>query len=600
MEGASAAFFDGVPDDVLESVLGQAERRRYPAGSVVIAQGESVREMYVAESGAADVFVADRQGVEHLVGHVVPGSTLGEMSLFTGQPAAGTVRATDDLEVLVLREEEFERLSSRFPLIYRNLGAILSKRLEVTNRLAVREEPGRLTVLEDTGAPPLLGAALASSLCWHTRASTLLVVLDDDPPEDLRALANHGVAYEPSGNGRGEPRTAVLTAPASGSFAPEALAETCEGLCAKYDHVLLQVRGGLRASLPGARTIGLASLDGSEEIHGHGSALSAIRAWTGTNGRVGADGAGIVRTPQLEAGDSKSLKEGLLPATTGAGRALGWAARDIAGLKVGVALGAGSLRGYAHFGVLRALERFGCPIDYLAGTSTGAAAAGLYAMGLTPDEAADVFTRCARALFRPAVPIKGLLSNRSLRKVLRGLGGDRRIEDLDLPLALVAADLVSQCEIVFRRGLLWQAVLASVSIPGVYPALQIGPYAAVDGGVLNPVPTNVVAEMGAGAVIGVRLIPRTAKVDMDAEAVEATGRPMSVITAIIRSIDSMQTRLALESTVAPTVLITPTFSGLPSGRLRTFTQGQRYVEDGEAAAEATLPRLAAALPWLRA
>ena len=76
-----------------------------------------------------------------------------------------------------------------------------------------------------------------------------------------------------------------------------------------------------------------------------------------------------------------------------------------------------------------------------------------------------------------------------------------RIEDLPIPLALVAADILTQQEVVFRTGLLWQAVMASLSIPGVYPALWIGEHLVVDGGVLNPVPVSVAAEMGAGVVV---------------------------------------------------------------------------------------------------
>ncbi len=79
------------------------------------------------------------------------------------------------------------------------------------------------------------------------------------------------------------------------------------------------------------------------------------------------------------------------------------------------------------------------------------------------------------------------------------------IEQLPLPLALVAADLETRREVVFRTGPVWLAVLASISIPGVYPALKVGGYTLVDGGVLTPVPTNVAAGMGADIVVAVRL-----------------------------------------------------------------------------------------------
>jgi predicted acylesterase/phospholipase RssA len=121
----------------------------------------------------------------------------------------------------------------------------------------------------------------------------------------------------------------------------------------------------------------------------------------------------------------------------------------------------------------------------------------------------------------------------------------------------------------------------------------------VDGGVLDPVPVKIAVEMGAGTVIGVKLVHKSTETDMKAEALEETGRPLNAVTSIIRSIEIMQSRLAPEMTDATTVLVTPNLPELPTGRLRTFAEGKRYIEDGEAAAEAALPRMAAALPWLR-
>jgi CRP-like cAMP-binding protein len=182
-------IFDGLPAGALEAELLGLERRHFPAGSVVLAEGDSTFETYVVESGTADVFVSDRDGVEARIGTVVPGSTIGEMSVLTGEPAAATVRAMADLEVLVLSQSDFERLAAKYPLIYRNVGALLSDRLDRSNRRPFRDATGRVTVLRDLGAPPLLGYALACSMAWHLRRATLLVVLDDSPSEDLAALA---------------------------------------------------------------------------------------------------------------------------------------------------------------------------------------------------------------------------------------------------------------------------------------------------------------------------------------------------------------------------------------------------------------------------
>ena len=110
-------------------------------------------------------------------------------------------------------------------------------------------------------------------------------------------------------------------------------------------------------------------------------------------------------------------------------------------------------------------------------------------------------------------------------------------------------------------------------------------------------PTNAAADLGAGTVIAVRLSAETMEPDTDAVADLSTGRPPSAVSVIVRSIELMQSRIAAEPT-SPTVTVAPEFAGVTSARLRRFTEGRRYIEIGEAAAEAALPRIAAAFPWL--
>src|SRR5438128_11999042 len=87
------AVFEGIPADALAEMLDLLERQHYSPGAVVIAEGDAPGNIYIVAEGSAEVFIVDKHGEEHQVGRVGPGTTLGEMSLFTGQPAAGTVRA---------------------------------------------------------------------------------------------------------------------------------------------------------------------------------------------------------------------------------------------------------------------------------------------------------------------------------------------------------------------------------------------------------------------------------------------------------------------------------------------------------------------------
>jgi NTE family protein len=538
------SFFDGVPADEVAEVLGRLESRRFPAGSVVVAEGDYPRQIYVTESGSADVFVADSNGAGKRVGRIAAGTTVGEMSLFTGEAASATVRALDDLVVRVLSESEFQRLATAYPQVYRNLGAILSNRLVRTNQLAARGGPGQLTVVRGEA---VAAHALACSVAWHAREPTVLVAAGDRP--ELEAFAER----------RGTPGArADVVLDRVGS--DRSLAALAHDLAAAYTHVLV-LGDAHSGQLTEARTIELP--------------------------------AGI----DLDAADRAALGDGVLPSSTPAGRALGRVARSVAGLSVGLALGAGSMRGYAHVGVLRGLAKIGLEPDYLCGTSIGAAVAAHHACGFELESTMTGLDRCARALFRPRLPVRGFMSSAALGRALHEIYGERRIEELPIPLGIVAADLLTRREIVFRRGLVWRAVLASVSIPGIYPAQRIGPYALVDGAVVNSVPTDVAADMGAGAVIAVRLMGPPDGPETDAEAVDASAPPPSAFTTILRSLEIMQARTSREG-IAATVTITPDLAMVPGSKLRNFAEGGRFSEAGEAAVEAALPRIASILPWV--
>src|SRR6266487_900166 len=226
----------------------------------------------------------------------------------------------------------------------------------------------------------------------------------------------------------------------------------------------------------------------------------------------------------------------------------------------------------SRWGSRWALGRMGLEPDYLAGTSIGAAVAGLHAMGYDTEASAGFLDALDGVFFRPTVSRRSLLSNAALAAKIREICLDRRIEDLPLPLAVVAADLETGREIVFRRGLLWLAVLGSSSIPGVHPALRIGPYTAVDGGIVNPIPSSAATAMGADKVVAVRLgRPQPASHD-DAEAQERLGRGPSAIETILRSVDLMQATIRGQRSPG-TIVIAPECEEVPGIRLRRFSLG---------------------------
>ena len=586
-----ASFLRGVPDEELARFLDSLERRTYAAGVVVVGEGDRLGEIYLAQAGRAEVVVAGANGSERRVGNVEPGETVGEMALLTGEAAAATVRALSDFEVLVVTRAEFASLSGRFPVVYRELGAIRAERLARTNRLVARAEAGHLGALIDERSPPLLGYALACSVAWHTGERTLLVSLGEEHDDELTRHATIAPGSGASGAGSA-PRAELLVSPPTGPFAPNAIGGTVDSLLESFRHVLIQGTAEQLAALSPRAAFRLGSVEAAPR---EDSLL--VRAWAQTPVTTRPDADRVVDVPPLAEADLESLRNGLLPSSTAAGRALGWAARDLTGLKVGLALGAGSLRGWAHVGVIAALQRAGLQFDYVAGTSVGAAVTGLLALGNSPERIADILGEFSPNLVRLTVPSRSLLSNRGMRRYMQTVAPEVRIEDLELPIAIVTADILSRREVIFRRGSLWQAVLTSISIPGIYPASPMGPRMLVDGGILNPVPANVAATMGAGVVVGVRLTaPRPESEEL--ECVPAAGRPPSALSVLLRSVEIMQGQIAGEPADANVVTIEPR-SETQGAKLTRFADGRQFIRDGEEAAERALPRVAAALPWLR-
>ncbi len=165
--------------------------------------------------------------------------------------------------------------------------------------------------------------------------------------------------------------------------------------------------------------------------------------------------------------------------------------------KIAVALGGGGARGNAHIGVLRVLEREGYQISAIAGTSFGALVAAFYAAGHSPDEIEDLFSKVDQNKLYEL----GLRANPSLLglgKVSEWLDemlGEKTFSETRIPCAITAVDLNCNCEVTLNSGLLKNAVLASIAIPGVFPPYEMDDRHLVDGGVLNPVPVSLAREL---------------------------------------------------------------------------------------------------------
>lgn len=180
--------------------------------------------------------------------------------------------------------------------------------------------------------------------------------------------------------------------------------------------------------------------------------------------------------------------------------------------KIGIALGAGGARGLAHIGVLKVLVEEGIPIDYVAGCSIGSLIGVLFANGTDLGMIEELAKEIKRnQLIDLTIPKKGLIAGDKVKELIRLLTHRKNMEDLEIPTAAVATDLVTGERVVFREGPIDLAVRASISIPGIFEPVELGEQILVDGGVVDRIPISVIREMGADITIGVNVVPHFEK-----------------------------------------------------------------------------------------
>jgi NTE family protein len=252
--------------------------------------------------------------------------------------------------------------------------------------------------------------------------------------------------------------------------------------------------------------------------------------------------------------------------------------------KVGLALGGGAARGFAHVGVIQVLEEAGIKPQLVVGTSAGSLVAALYASGRNGQQLQAVATSMDEAAFADwTLPIfsRGVLRGEALARYVNAQVGSRLIENMPVPLGIVATDLNSGQGVLFRRGDTGTAVRASSAVPAVFLPVKIGSQEFVDGGLVSPVPVRYARQMGAELVIAVD-ISSAPEGNPSADPLQILMQTFAIMG---KSINSFELRDA-------DIVVRPALNGMGGG---DFAGKRRAIDAGRAAMQALLPQLRAAL-----
>lgn len=253
--------------------------------------------------------------------------------------------------------------------------------------------------------------------------------------------------------------------------------------------------------------------------------------------------------------------------------------------RIGLALGGGAARGFAHIGVIEVLEEAGIRPDLVVGTSAGSLVAALYASGKNGAQLAALAASMDEAAIADwSFPGRGLLRGEALGRFVREQTGGVAIEKMRVALGIVATDLDSGKPILFQRGDPGIAVRASSAVPAVFRPVAIGGREYVDGGLVSPVPVRFARQMGADLVIAVDISERPEGADTG----DVLGLLLQTFTIMGRSITQFELRDA-------DIALRPRLAGVTSV---DFAARAQSIAAGRDAARAALPQLKAKIAAL--
>ena len=512
-----------------------------------------MKELYLITSGTVSILLGAR-----IVAQLGPGAWLGEMAMLTGAVSSTTVLAETEVEAISVTQDDFLAAAEEDPTIFRQLAQALAQRLRSTDRMLSEHQIGRVVLLwYEKTQTPLVEAILEECRRWA--------------PVPLLVLWNDGAA-------RGSAPTEYLAKPS---------------LLAKLQR---EIEAGIPVALPAGDLddpllspfLGLASqfaplivLAASEPI-----SPTAMPRVTET--------ISLTNDPNVPALAMSVLDVPHSAWNTGGGFDAGRIARAICRQRIGLALGGGASRGFAHLGVLKALQEARVPVDIVVGTSVGAAIAASIAAGEPLEEIAMSMETTGRAAMMPQlVPAHSIFTSYFLETALKRRFRRMQFKDLALPLGITAVDLDTAEELLFTSGRLVPALMASMAVPGIFPPVRYEGRILVDGGLRVPVPSAACRSIGADIVLASRM-------RVEAELSRSSDRTALPLMAdsFTQALDIMQDQIGVETIgladVAIDTAIPRRFASLFDFRHRAFVEAA-----GERAAQDALTQIYERVPGLR-
>jgi predicted acylesterase/phospholipase RssA/CRP-like cAMP-binding protein len=568
-----------LPPEDIAAISPYLKINEYPDGAILLKQGQSSESFHILLDGLLDVYLENETKVS--VAQLKPGHFVGEMSCLTGRNVSATVQAVGPVTTVSMPRDGMLLLMERSPSFRRHMIEAMVERIRdsndrvndiVTKSISVIRQL-ELERQHDYG--PLVGSSpfmrkLRKQLDEQANCQEPLCIIGEKGTGKFHAAyeihrrsrrAGQPIMSMDGENFRLEEWEMKLRAAREGTM----ILEHAELLPADLLNQLLESSGDTTVILT-ARVkppLNVQSLymiplrEKTEDIPELAFAFLQESGATNAQEAISREAIHMLGVyPYLE-GNIQELKRVVQDAfMVSGGRTILTKHLRFGGFrkpgerpKVGLALGSGSSKGSAHVGVLKALEQADIPIDMIAGTSVGAFIGALYAGG----QPVSAFERVLptvrwRQLVRVTWPSKGLVSNYPMTRFVEKFIGPARFEDLRIPFAAVATDVVSGEAYIFNKGRVSHAICASTAIPGIIKPYKLGSRRFVDGAVVSPVPVALAKSMGADIVIAVDL------------STPQRTEPKNFVTSILQTIDMMSKKIVTDELQLADFVLRPVIS----------------------------------------
>ena len=512
--------FDTTMLTLLEPLLEWVE---VGGGEILFKHHDTGDSLYFVISGRLQAFVIDDKGRRQVIGEIIRGETVGEMAIFTGDPRSATIVALRDSVLVKLSKNAFEHVIAAYPAVSMNVTKLIINRLRTSQggRQAVKK-PVNICLLalhenaiQSTGEAvgfaeelyPLLkdkGSAYVVSshtVNTHFNRPDMAQVQKSDPAT-YRELTQWLDDQESQHQ---------FMLYVSDPILPDnSLTEWTKRCLRQGDEILLLADARQEPTLTPVEQRYL-----MDEFQ-YGTPHTLILRHPSTTAHPRHTDRWLALRPSVKA--HYHVRDGH-------SRDMARLARILSGTAIGFVLAGGGAKGFAHIGVLRALQEYGIPVDVVGGTSIG----GLVAAAFSFDESVEMATIHLRkaALFNPTkdynlLPLISIIRGRRIEQVIqtciRDFTGhpDTGIEDSWLTFFTLSSNYTQAREEIHTRGSLLKYLRATSAIPGVFPPVVNGDDLLVDGGTFNNFPADVMSRSVVGKVIGVDLnIDKPRKLNME-------------------------------------------------------------------------------------